>query len=226
MANNRTAFINTVLEGIEKIIPNSPNVDMYKTMFENMSDSDIAQFVLDLKERKKRLAIIVPNGAKYKLDIKRNLKLSHEWGHSFYERIYMDVGNGVPKYLTPKKYLVMSLPIKRQAQHLIKKKSIPDDNKSIDDLSGQPSGASKGSKISYPETQILTALNLDNTLIELLKFRGGDIKGFDALNTSISRTGGVSLKALSKLGTQVKSTLTLSTLLTGMLLENTGLVKK
>lgn len=225
MAKNRDAFISTILEGIEKIIPNSPNVEMYKTMFDKMSDEEIEQFVEDLKTRKRRISIIVPNNAKYKLNVKRNLDLAKEWNHSFFERIYMDPGNGLPKYLTPKKYLVMLLPIKRQAQHLVKKISIPEDNKTIDDLSGQPTGPSKGSKISYPETQILTALNLDNSLLELLKFRGGDIKGFDALNTSISRTGGVSLKAIEKLGTQVKSTVTLSTLLTGMHLENTGLKK-
>lgn len=226
MAKNRAAFISTILDGIEKIIPDSPNTEMYKTMLEKMSDEQIDEFVEDLKTRKKRISIVVPNNAKYKLNVKRNLNTAKEWGHAFYERIYMDPGNGLPKYLTPKKYLVMLLPLKRQAQHLIKKISIPEDNKTIDDLSGQPTGPSKGSKISYPETQILTALNLDSALLELLKFRGGDVKGFDALNASISRTGGVSLKSIEKLGTQVKSTVTLSTLLTGMHLENTGLVKK
>lgn len=223
MAKNRAAFISTILEGIEAIIPNSPNTEMYKTMLENMTDDEIDQFVMDLKERKKRLSIIVPNNAKYKLNVQRNLDLAKKWGHAFYERIYMNPGNGLPKYLTPKKYLVMMLPLKRQAQHLVKKISIPEDNKVIDDLSGQPTGPSKGSKISYPETQILTALNLDKTLLEFLKYRGGDIKGFDAMNTSISRTGGVSLKSIEKLGTKPKSTITLATLLTGMHLENTGL---
>jgi hypothetical protein len=112
-------------------------------------------------------------------------------------------------------------PLRRQAQLLVKKISIPEDNKSINDLTGQPSstGKSRGSKISYPETQIMAALNLDNSLIEMLKYRGGDQKGFIAMNKSISQTGGVSLDALSKLGTRVKSTDTLRTFLTCMHFE-------
>lgn len=223
MSKNREAFISTILDGIEAILPKSPNTEMYKAMFDKMSDEELDQYVNDLKTRKKRLSIIAPNGVSYSLDTKRNLEIAKKWGHQFYERVYMNPGNGIPKYLTPKKYLVMLLPIKRQAQHLVKKISIPEDNKTIDDLSGQPTGASKGSKISYPEIQILTALNLDNTLLELLKFRGGDMKGFDALNTQIGRTGGLSLASIERLGTKVKSTLTLSTLLTGMHLDNTGL---
>ncbi len=223
MSKNRNAFISTILEGIEAIIPNSPNTEMYKAMFEKMSDEELDKYVNDLKSRKKRISIIVPNGVSYRLDTERNLKLAKKWGHQFYERIYMDPGFGAPRYLTPKKYLVVMLPLKRQAQHLVKKISIPEDNRTIDDLSGQPTGPSKGSKISYPEVQILTALNLDNSMLELLKFRGGDIRGFDALNTQINRTGGVSLKSIERLGTKVKSSLTLSTLLTGMHLDNTGL---
>jgi hypothetical protein len=116
---------------------------------------------------------------------------------------------------------VVDLVLRRQAQLLVKKISIPEDNKSVDDFTGQPTGKSKGSKISYPETQILAALNLDNNLTELLKFRGGDVKGFDAMNNSISKTGGVSLASIEKLGTRVKSTETLHTLLTCMHIGNT-----
>ena len=223
MAKNRAAFVETILDGLEKIIPKSPNTEMYRQMFENMDDTQIEQFVLELKEKKRGISIIVPNNASYSLNTQRNLKIAKEWNHEFFERIWMNPGNGLPKYLSPKKYLVIRLPLKRQAQHLMKKISIPEDNKTIDDLSGQPTGPSKGSKISYPETQILTALNLDKCLVEFLKYRGGDIKGFDAMNTSINRTGGVSLDSIKRLGTKVKSTVTLSTLLTGMHLENVGL---
>lgn len=223
MAKNRAAFIQTVLEGIEAIIPKSPNTEMYRQMFDKMNDEQLEQFVEDLKTRKKLLSIIVPNNQKYSLSVKRNLEIAEKWGHQFYQHIWMNPGGGLPKYLTPKKYLVMMLPFKRQAQHLVKKISIPEDNKTIDDLSGQPTGPSKGSKISYPEIQILTALNLDNCLVEFLKYRGGDIKGFDAMNTSIARTGGVSLDSIKRLGTKVKSTTTLATLLTAMHLENEGL---
>lgn len=225
MTKNRQAFIDTIVDGIEKIIPNSPNTQMYRDFFAAMSDQELDDYVQKLKSRENRLSIIVPPDAPYTLNKKRNLKLAKEWGYSFFQRIYMPEGKNTPSYLTPKKYCIMMLPLKRQAQHLVKKISIPEDNKTIDDFSGQPTGSSKGSKISYPEVQIMTALNLDQCLVEFMKYRGGDIRGFDAMNTSIARTGSVSLKQLEQLGTQVKSTITLSTILKAMHIENTGLDK-
>jgi hypothetical protein len=64
-------------------------------------------------------------------------------------------------------------------------------------------------------------MGLDKSLLELLKYRGGDIKGFNAMNTMISRTGGVRLQAISHLASGVESTKTLSAFLTAMHLKNT-----
>jgi hypothetical protein len=221
MAGNRKKAEAVILEYIEKLLPGSPNTLHYKTMFAQMSDKDFDQFMKGLEEGSIRLAIIAPNLSQHKLTIENNLKLAKELGHEFFERIWINPGDDRPPYLSPQKYLVVDLVLRRQAQLLVKKISIPEDNKSVDDFTGQPTGKSKGSKISYPETQILAALNLDNNLTELLKFRGGDVKGFDAMNNSISKTGGVSLASIEKLGTRVKSTETLHTLLTCMHIGNT-----
>jgi hypothetical protein len=220
MAGNRKAAEEVILEWIEKLIPESGNRELYQNLFASMDDAAFAVWMEKLERGEIRLAVIAPNLAKSKLEIERNLKLADELGHNFFERIWIDNGNDIPPYLSPIPYLVVDLPLRRQAQLLVKKISIPEDTKSVDDFTGQPTGKSKGSKISYPETQIMAALNLDNNLTEMLKYRGGDEKGFDALNTSISKTGGVSLKSIEKLGTQVKSTQTLSIILTCMHLQN------
>jgi hypothetical protein len=116
----------------------------------------------------------------------------------------------------------VDLPLKRQAQFLIKKISIPEDNRSIDTFTGQPTGKSKGSKISWPELQILAALGgFDDTITEFFKMRGGDLQAFNAMNNMIANTGGVSLNAISALGTKVTAVRSLSTLLTSMHLTNT-----
>jgi hypothetical protein len=221
MAGNRKAAEAVILEWIEKLIPGSGNRDLYANLFASMDDAAFAVWMEKLERQEIRLAVIAPNLATSSLDIDRNLKLADELGHNFFERILIDNGNDIPPYLSPVRYLVVDLPLRRQAQLLVKKISIPEDTKSVDDFTGQPTGKSKGSKISYPETQIMAALNLDSNLTEMLKYRGGDEKGFDALNTSISKTGGVSLQSIEKLGTQVKSTQTLSIILTCMHLENT-----
>lgn len=215
---------NFILKYIDKLLPgDKSNVVMYETLFASMDDAAFEEFITAIGKGTKRLAIISPNMGKVKLEVSRNLELAKELGHNFFERIWMDHKNDIPPYLTPIPYMVVDLPLRRQAQLLVKKISIPEDNRSIDDFTGQPTGKSKGSKISYPETQILSALNLEQSLTELLKYRGGDVKGFNAMNDSISKTGGVKLTSLNILGTKVKSTQTLSTLLTAMHLKNTGL---
>jgi len=221
MAGTRAATEAFILKYIGKLMPGGENVKIYKDLFASMSDKDFEAFMTSIESGEEMLAIVMPNLAEDKVTIENNFHLADELGHNFLERIWIDEGNGDPPYLTPKRYLVMLEPLRRQAQLLVKKISIPEDNKSINDLTGQPSstGKSRGSKISYPETQIMAALNLDHALIEMLKYRGGDQKGFIAMNKSISETGGVSLEALNKLGTRVKSTDTLRTFLTCMHFE-------
>jgi hypothetical protein len=221
MAGNRKAAEAVILEYVEKLLPGSENTKLYKDLFASMGDKQFDEFMGKLKSGEIRLAVIAPNLNEPKLDISRNLELAEELDHNFFERIWIDGGNEVPPYLSPQRYLVVDLPLRRQAQLLVKKISIPEDTRSVDDFTGQPTGKSKGSKISYPEMQIMMALNLPASLTEFLKLRGGDVKGFDAMNAAISETGGVSLAAIASLGTKVKSTQTLSTFLTCMHLENT-----
>lgn len=225
MSGNRKAAEGIILELISKLVTSDENITLYKNFFASMNDKQFDEFIVKLEEKKIRLPVIVPNFGKSKVTIENNLKLAEELGHNFFERIWMKDGDDSPAYLSPIKYLIVDLPLRRQAQLLVKKISIPEDNKSIDDMTGQPTGKSKGSKISYPEIQILAALNLTSNMTELLKYRGGDVKGYQAMNAEISKTGGVSLNSIKHLGTTVKSTQTLKTLLTSMHLESTGLIK-
>jgi hypothetical protein len=217
---NRSAAEAVIYEYIEKILPGSENVRIYKELFASMDDAAFDAFMKGLEDGSIRLAIIAPNMGSQKLDVKRNLDIAKELGHNFFERIWMYSKDGNLPYLTPIPYLVVQLPLRRQAQLLVKKISIPQDNRSVDHLSGQPTGSSKGSKISYPELQILASQGLDESIVEMIKFRGGDAQGFNAMNNSIAKTGGVSMKSIAALGTKVKATQTLSTILTAMHYRN------
>lgn len=220
--NNRKAAEAVVLDGIEALLPGGDNTQIYKDMFAEMSNAQFDAWMERLAAGEIRLAIIAPNmDVKNRLTVERNLALAEKWGHQFFERLRIDYGNEVPVFLTPMRYLVVQLSLRRQAQLLVKKTSIPVDNKSIDDYTGQPTGQSKGSKLSYPEMLILASHGLDESTTEMIKYRGGDVKGLDAMNTAISKSGGVSLKSIEHLGTKVKSTQTLRTFLLSMHLENT-----
>ena len=97
----------------------------------------------------------------------------------------------------------------------------PDHNKSIDAVSGQVTGESKGAKISYPELQICAAMGMDNSMIELMKYRGGDAKGGMALNAMLNKYGAANLNTLSNYASGVGSTNTLKTFLTAAHLKST-----
>lgn len=224
MAGNRSAAEQMVFECLEEILPGSENRKIYQDIFRVMTDDDFDLWIKKLMSKEIALAIIAPEKSGPQLSVERNLDVAEKWGHKFFERIWMDPQNGSPPFLSNDEYLVVDFPLKRQAQFLVKKISIPEDNRSIDNLTGQPTGKSKGSKISWPEVQILSALGgFDNTIVEFIKFRGGDLQGFNAMNNSIHSTGGVSLEAISFAAGKVKAVQSLSTLLTSMHLTNTGL---
>lgn len=221
MLGNRKAAEAELINVLESILPGSPNTGIYQEIMKVMPDDEFKVFVDDLVSGKRPLSIIAPEGGTPSLSVERNLDTGEKWGHEFYERVWMDPQNGSPEYLSNDKYLVVDMPLKRQAQFLIKKISIPEDNRSIDTLTGQPTGKSKGSKISWPELQILASLGeFDQTIKEFFNMRGGDLVSFNAMNHMIATTGGVSINAISTLGGKVKSVQSLSTLLTGMHLQN------
>lgn len=220
MAGNRRAAEAVILEMIEKLLPGSPNTGYYRDLFARMDDRAFDKFMTDLESGEVQLAIIAPNMGDHKLTVERNFALGEEWGHKFYERIWFTSPDGT-RYLSPLKYPIVELTLRRQAQLQEKKVSIPQDNSSVDILTGQPTGKSKGSKISFPEIQVLSALGLDESLEEFLKCRGGDLLSFNAMNDSISKTGGVDLRQIEKLGGKVQSTETLHAYLVGMHIANT-----
>lgn len=222
MAGNRKAAEKEVYDVLEAIVPGSQNTKIYSDIFAVMNDGDFEKFIIGLESGERPLAIITEALGVGSLDVGRNLDIADKWGYKFFERIWMDPQNGSAPFLSNDEYLVVDLPLKRQAQFLIKKISIPEDNHSIDNLTGQPTGKSKGSKISWPELQILASLGeFDSTIEEFIKVRGGDLTSFNAMNHMIATTGGVSLKSISSLGGKVKSVQSLSTLLTSMHLANT-----
>ena len=223
MAGHRKKAEQFILEYIEKLAPGGANKKLYEIKFKAMSDEDFENMIVGLENGSIELAVVVPNFSAVKLDVERNFEIAKELGHEFFQRIRMPAKDGLPAYLTPIPYLVIDLPVRRQAQLLDKKISIPEDNNSVDDLTGQPTGKSKGSKVSYPEIQVLAAMGLDQSLTELLKYRGGDEKGFNAMNTMISRTGGVSMKAIEPFAGGVKATAALKSYLNAMHLRTQGL---
>ena len=64
-------------------------------------------------------------------------------------------------------------------------------------------------------TRVCAAQGLDNTMVELIKYRGGDQRGNAALNASLIRTGRANLNTLSHFASGVVSSSTLKSYMTG-----------
>lgn len=166
------------------------------------------------------LSYTQPNFTKNKITVENNLQIGLKLGHSFYERIWKTDPKTGEVYLTPIEYLVVDLPFGRQQQHLEKKASIPDSNKSIDELTGQVAGASRKSALSLPEMQVMYSQGLSESIRELYKFRGGDVEGYRKLSDHALQHGEASMDAVDDGTTRTKSGITLNVFLHGMHLKN------
>lgn len=221
---NRQAAISQCLADINLICnDNGQNEKLYTNMFDKMNDEEFDQFIKSIDHPEGYLCAISPILKGSKIDTLRNIEIGKKWGHSFYQRIHVPPIGDTPGYLTPIPYMVIDGTGRRQSQLLVKKISVPDHNKSVDEMTGAPTGDSKGSKISYPELQVLSAGDKDDTLEELMKFRGGAEKAFRMMNTQAERDGKVSMLSIRPYADTVKSSHSLYVYLTGMHLRNTGL---
>lgn len=217
----RKAVEDLILEYIGKIASGDQNVKLYRDLFAKMSDQEFDQWMHKLKNKERTLSIVVPNGGDVKCSVENNIKVGKELGFEFFQNLKFSPAGNTPGFTTPNQYMILKLPVKRAAQLLSKKISIAKDNKFIDTLTGQVSGDSRASKMTYPETQILLGMGIKDSLIELLKYRGGDKNGANAMNTMLMKTGIVHQKDLEQYSSGVESTKTLKSYLYGMHIKNT-----
>lgn len=220
MANRKKAE-DFILQFVKDIEPTGYNVEQYKKVFANMSDKDFDTYMKEIRAGNRFLVIFKPMYEATGLTVQNNLKVAEKYGLEFFEHLIFTNNTDAPDYKTPIKYLVVDMPYRRQSQTLLKKTSIPEHNKVIDELTFQPTGESKGAKISYPELQVLIGMGLDNTIAELIRYRGGDRNGFNAYNAMFLRYGNANLKTLSEYSSGVESTKTLKTYLTAMHIKST-----
>ena len=212
------AFILQIMQEIE---PTGYNVGQYKRIFAKMSDKQFDTYMRGLRDKTMFLVFFKPAYQAKGVTVANNLKVGEKYGLKFYERLVYTGNADEPDYMSPVETLVVDLPYRRQSQTFMKKVSVPDNNKVIDQLTYQPTGPSKGAKISYPELQVLIGMGMDSTITELMQFRGGDKGGFNAYNAMFMRYGTANLSALEPYKTGVESTRAVKTYLNCMHLRST-----
>ena len=149
--NNYKDVQQFIINFVESILPGGGNKEMYTSLFERMSDKEFKEYMEVIKKRG-YLDIVVPNLSKVKLNTARNIAIGKKYGHEFFERVWIKHSDpNKPSYLSNEKYMIVQFQVKRQSQHSIKGISTSEDNKRLDQLTGQPTGDSRAAKVSYPE---------------------------------------------------------------------------
>jgi len=216
---NRKAAMEELLKFVELILPGSENTKIYNETLGKLSDPEFAEYMHKLASGEECLSLVSANNESPKLSLARNLQVAKKLDYSFFQRLWLTDPHTGTVYLTPIPYMVIDVPLRRQAQRLDKKVSIPHDNFHTDVMTGQATGPSKGASLSFPELQVLYAQGLESTIEELIKFRGGDEVAYRAMNKAIVNQGSVHLDSVRG-NSRVKSTETLSTFLKAAHLDN------
>ena len=209
------------LAELDALCPGNPNVAIWKKRFDAMSDKEFYDFFKDCKDGVKSMAYIEPNLMKTKrLTTKSNLEWLKKRGVPVFQRVIETMDDG-SRVTSNHFYPVVPLVVRRQAQHMVKKISIPKHNRTMDYITGQPAGNSRASAISYPEQGVIHALGLTKTAQEWSVYRGGDIKGFSAMNQEILERGTVRFDQIKERRSGVEVVHSLSVLLKGAHIGNT-----
>ena len=221
MAGNRKAAEAVCLQWVDKIDPSNRTGDIYRAFFKEMNDETFDQYITALAEGRDFVAFILDNLTKHPITTENNFQVAEEMGVSFFHYIWTEQPETGQVTRSNQKYLCLHVPVRRQIQTLINKISVPEDNKHVDDMTDQVAGPiSKASSISMPELMVLYSTGHEEVIKEFIKYRGGDLKGMREIDRLINTTGGAKMSEVDKLGTTVKATETLDTLLRAMHLES------
>ena len=197
------------------------NAKFYEDLFKDMSDEAFTEFMNGLKSGKNPLFGTIPNYSKIKVAVEHNVEMAASMGYEMYKRIWVtDPVTGV-EYLTTNSHLVYETNVCRQIQILDHKLSVSNDNNSVDARTGQPADESRSARCSGPELMMLKSRGLNNTVIEMIKFRGGDNISMRHLDDEIVKTGAASMAGVpGQAERSAKSVRTLSSILTAMMFTN------
>lgn len=218
--SNRADATRDLLYFIDRFAPGSPNRKIYEDYLGGLTDAQFGLMIDKMERDEEVLALYVPINAGYAISLERNFEIAEELGYKLKQRLKLtDPGTG-QVYITPIEHLIIDMPLRRQVQTLEKKMSVPETNEVVDERSGQPTGISKGSSLSYPELQVNAAKGLNRMLSELAKYRAGDPKAYNAMNRQILETGSASLDSLANIPTRVTATENLSKYFTGMMIAD------
>lgn len=195
IAQKKKKILDFICKLCDTMEPSGLNSKRYRQIIGQMNDKEFDQFMNYMKEGKWQLHIVAPNMI-VNLQNEDLLKACDLIGLKLFHKVWMYDKVTGRKYLTDNEYMFVKLPVRRQQQFLDEKISVPDNDRSIDGLTGQVTGDSRSCAITNPEIHILAARGLDKTLQELVNVRGGNVHGYNEFRRMLEETGEADLDAL------------------------------
>lgn len=219
MKNKRKEVESYILKIIKVQDPSLYNSKIYEEFFQSMSDVDFDKWMNTLKsDKNSKMTLMVPP-LKVTIPISACFKAAKLLGIEVLERLRIWDPVSKRYCLTPEKYFILRLPVRRLKQYLLDGLSVPDSDKRLNPLTDQVTGPSKGSAISFPQAQMIAEKGLTVTLHELMTIRGGDMEAYARMKSEIEETGS-SDTSVGNDTRGVKSAQTLRTFLNAMHLES------
>lgn len=215
MNAKRKAVQDYILKYLKMMEPTGKNVKLYENKFKEISDARFDEWMKYIRDGKCVLSVYVPIGVKINID--DLLKTAKELGIKLSTRLkFWDDTTGT-YYTTAHEYVVLELPIRRMAQFIDHKLSVPEGDSHVDLLSGQVMKPDKAGGLNQTEVQALYARGLTNTILELIKYRGGDVIALAEYNRELEETGRTTIGRDT--GSVVRSAVILDVLYSGMHIE-------
>jgi hypothetical protein len=198
---------------------NTSNIDLYKHFFKSLSDKDFKALMDACDTGGTVLPYYVPNNEEDDVDIATCLKVGKKLDIEFFQRLIQTSPITGVKHMTPTKFFIIRQPVRRPSQFVTKAKSVAENVRFVDNLSGQAIGISKTAKQSLPELLNLDAQGLHHGVYEMMGVRGGNIKGLREAKRRLINDGAYSLEDIKSLGHRAESLETAKTILRGMMFK-------
>ena len=210
-----------ILSVLKDLVPGVDHDKIYnETLFTSMSDVQWKEWMAQLSSGQSYIPVFVPNAVKTGVTLERCVSVAKSIGLELFQKLWITDPVTGRKSQTPIPRLVVYSPFRRASQTVTKKISVPPNQKTVDAASGQPTGESKGARLSLPELKLLVSMGLDNTATELAKYRGGDLKGYAAMVSMLNRHGNARMDTLKQFASGVESKITMKTFFTAAHLKS------
>lgn len=218
MNDKRKAAQDYILQTVAIQDPSGYNTKVYEDIFLSLSDAEFDRWMKTMRDnRHAKLTLLVPP-FKVVISIEASLATAKFLGVKIFERLRLWDPVGKRYCLTPEKYMILKLPVRRLKQYLQSGLSVPDSDRRLNPLTNQVVKPDKGSAISFPQAQMIAEKGLTTTLHELMSVRGGDLEAYSKMKSEIEEGGDSDTSVME--GTRgVKSVQTIRSYFSAMHLE-------